>query len=81
MVTMEFALTGNATLAWIRGWFERKANCYCDIQFFSGEREISSIDEEEIIAFEVPDLRMTMRERKEKEWIPTHDCFLWKMRL
>jgi hypothetical protein len=84
---LEYGLTGNTTLKWIREWFERKAKFHHQIRFFSGCVEFSdnAEEEEDIVAFEVTNLSVkmyTMKENKRMEWIPpphdtSYSMFLW----
>jgi ubiquitin len=75
----EYALTGPATLRWIRNWFERQENCHCHIQFFSNGREINFTEEEEMIAFEVENLSVRVIKQEGMDWIPPYDNFQLKM--
>jgi hypothetical protein len=78
---LEYSLTGTAPLAWIREWFEQKANCHCEIQFFSGETEISRAAEPKIVALDVEDLSVIVKTQKGKEFIQTSGKSRWKMEL
>jgi hypothetical protein len=77
---MEYAVTGDITLEWLRKWIERKAECHCDIVFFSGETKISE-SEEGMIAFKVSNLNVRVKEQKRVEWMPSDNDFECEMNL
>jgi hypothetical protein len=78
----EYALTGAASLAGIRGWFERKANVHCEVHFFREGVEIDQRVEEEVVALGVPGLSVkVVRKEGGREWAPspTQFQFQWTM--